>query len=89
MGAEVASTWPVMITSAICRVKGTSSQKPRPQASTTCGTGATAAPAATTITVASSAKMKASGTHRSLHVVSTRATRVTGPVFTGGRSCLP
>ena len=35
MGADVASTWPVMITSAICRVKGTSSQKPRPKASTT------------------------------------------------------
>ena len=32
---DVASTWPVMIISAICSVNGISSQKPRPQASTT------------------------------------------------------
>ncbi len=37
IGGEVASTWPVMMTSAICSVNGISSQKPRPQASTTCG----------------------------------------------------
>ena len=34
-GGDVASTWPVMITSAICSVNGISSQKPLPQASIT------------------------------------------------------
>ena len=35
-GAEVASTWPVMMISDICSVNGIRSQKPLPQASTTC-----------------------------------------------------
>ena len=34
IGGEVASTWPVMMMSDICSVKGISSQKPRPHAST-------------------------------------------------------
>ena len=35
IGADVASTWPVMMTSDICSVNGIRSQKPVPQASTT------------------------------------------------------
>ncbi len=36
IGGDVASTWPVMMMSDIWSVNGISSQKPRPQASTTC-----------------------------------------------------
>ena len=36
IGAEVASTWPVMMISDICSVNGIRSQKPLPHASTTC-----------------------------------------------------
>ena len=55
IGAEVASTWPVMMTSDICSVNGIRSQKPRPQASTTCGgeDGVQVSAATTTTTVAS------------------------------------
>ena len=90
IGGEVASTWPVMMISAIWSVNGISSQKPRPQASTTCsGPDGVAASAATmTSTVASSAKMKASGSQRSLQSVSASAARATGPgcsvILSGG-----
>ena len=90
IGGEVASTWPVMMISAIWSVNGISSQKPRPQASTTCsGPAGVAASAATmTSTVASSAKMKASGSQRSLQSVSASAARATGPgcsvILSGG-----
>src|SRR5436309_11908416 len=80
IGGDVASTWPVMITSDICSVNGIRSQKPRPQASTTCAgvDGVAASAAANTTSVAASAKMKASGTQRSLHAVSASASRATG-----------
>jgi len=71
-----------MITSAICSVKGIRSQKPRPQASTTCATvdGVAASAANSTMKVPASAKMKASGTQRSVHAVSASANRASGPV---------
>ena len=75
IGGDVASTWPVMMTSAICSVKGISSQKPLPQASTICASvdGVATAPATTTISVASSANTNASGIQRSVHAVSASA----------------
>src|SRR6185503_8874114 len=81
IGGDVARTWPVMMISAICSVKGISSQKPRPQASTTCSgpAGVALSAAAITSTVASSAKMKASGSQRSLQSVSASAARATLP----------
>ena len=90
IGGDVASTWPVMITSAICRVKGIRSQKPRPQASTVSRSvaGVAASAAAITSTVAINAKMKASGTQRSVQSVNARAARATGPgcsvILSGG-----
>src|SRR5262249_37171577 len=82
IGREVASTWPVMITSAICIVKGMRSQNPRPQESTTSRTvdGVAARAATNTTTVAISAKTNASGTHRSVQSVSASAIRAIGPV---------
>jgi hypothetical protein len=81
IGADVASTWPVMMISDICSVNGIRSQKPLPQASTTCngddGVQMSAAPK--TSTVASSAKMKASGIQRSVHAVRRSAARATKP----------
>ena len=64
IGADVASTWPVMITSDICSVNGISSQKPEPQASITCTRldGVKVTPATTTMSVPINAKMNASGT---------------------------
>src|SRR5436190_19955879 len=69
-----------MITSDIWSVNGMRSQNPRPQASTTCATvdGVAASAAAQTTNVAARAKMKASGTQRSLHAVSVSASRATG-----------
>src|SRR5512140_3958519 len=60
-----------MMTSAIWRVNGMSSQNPLPQLSTTGNTfpPVAARPANQTMTVAMSAKMKASGIHRSVHSV--------------------
>ena len=90
IGGEVASTWPVMMTSAICSVNGIRSQKPRPQASTVCSRVAGVAASAAVIarTVAISAKMNASGTHRSVQSVSASAARATGPgcsvILSGG-----
>jgi hypothetical protein len=83
IGGEVASTWPVMMMSAIWSVNGISSQKPRPHASTIWnGPDGVAASAATiTSRVASSAKMNASGSQRSLQSVSASAARATGPGF--------
>ena len=70
-----------MITKAICSVNGISSHSPFPQASTTCGKvdGVQANPATTTISVAKSAKTKASGTQRSVQSVSRKATRASQP----------
>ena len=90
IGGDVASTWPVMMTSAICSVNGIRSQKPRPQASMVCATVAVVAVSAaiSTSTVASSAKMNASGTQRSVQSVSASAARATGPgcsvIMSGG-----
>src|SRR6185369_12514630 len=71
----------VMMTSANWSVKAIRSQKPRPHASTTCPAvdAVSSSAAATTMTVASSAKMNASGIHRSVHAVSASARRATGP----------
>src|SRR6266851_3309409 len=81
IGGDVASTCPVMMMSAICIVNGISSQKPRPHASTTCGgvDGVAISAARKTMTVASSAKMNASGTQRSAQSVSASAARATSP----------
>jgi hypothetical protein len=81
IGAEVASTWPVMMMSDICSVNGIRSQNPLPHASTTCGRLEVLphAPAAATMNVASRAKMNASGTHRSVQAVSLSAIRAIGP----------
>src|SRR5262245_61164196 len=86
IGGDVASTWPVMMISDICSVKGIRSQKPRPQASTICAGVEEVATAAArmTMTVAASAKMNASGTHRSVQSVRISAARATAP----GRSSL-
>ena len=80
-----------MMTSDICSVNGIRSQKPRPQASTdlrAAWTGVAASAATTTRTVASSAKMNASGTQRSVQSVSASAARATGPgcsvILSGG-----
>ena len=64
-----------MITSAICMVKGISSQKLRPHASTICGSvdGVASSPAVKTTMVASKAKTNASGTQRSVQAVRRRA----------------
>src|SRR6516165_10469022 len=61
IGADEASTWPVMMINAICSVNGIRSQKPRPHASTMAGRDAGVAKraAAATRNVAISAKMKA------------------------------
>ena len=85
-GCEVASTCPVMMMSAICSVNGISSQKPFPQASITCGTldGVKTTLATTTISVATSAKTKASGTQRSVQSVIASAMRARIPGFSGG-----
>ena len=85
-GCEVASTCPVMMMSAICSVNGINSQKPFPQASITCGTldGVNATPATTTISVATSAKTKASGTQRSVQSVNASAMRARSPGCSGG-----
>ena len=85
IGGDVASTWPVMITSDICSVNGIRSQKPRPHASTiwTVVDGVATSAAAKTSSVATRAKMKASGTQRSVQAVSARASRATG-LTTGG-----
>src|SRR5262249_10169114 len=82
IGREVASTWPVMITSAICIVKGMRSQNPRPHESTTSRTvdDVAASAATNTTTVAISAKTNASGTHPSVQSVSASAMRAIGPV---------
>src|SRR5882724_1578565 len=79
-----------MITSAICRVNGIRSQKPRPHASIVCVSvaGVTASAAPMTRAVAISAKMNASGTQRSVQSVSASAARATGPgcsvILSGG-----
>src|SRR5437879_473965 len=85
-GCEVASTWPVMMMSAICSVNGINSQKPFPQESITCGRrdGVNATPATITIRVARSAKTKASGTHRSVQSVNASAMRARIPASVGG-----
>ena len=82
IGAEVASTWPVMMISDICSVNGIRSQKPPPHASTTCvnDDGVATSAAANTMMVASNAKMKASGIHFSVHAVRRIAARATKPV---------
>ena len=79
-GAAVATTVPVITISAICMVKGMSDQKPLPQITAIPPGEAPPAvrPATTTTTVASSAKMKASGSHRSLSSVNRSATRSSG-----------
>jgi hypothetical protein len=71
-----------MMISAICRVNGINSHKPLPQASMTCGRldGVKATPATITMTVATSAKMKASGTQRSVQSVNASAMRARRPV---------
>src|SRR5262249_20843055 len=67
-----------MMTSAICRVKVSSSQKPPPQASTrSSGAAPTNRPATNTVTVARRAKTKASGMKRSAKAVNARASRCT------------
>src|SRR4051812_21408446 len=70
-----------MITSDICIVNGISSQKPLPHASTIppIGVGVATIATETTITVAISAKMNASGIQRSLNSVSASASRAIGP----------
>src|SRR4051812_22081425 len=79
-----------MMMSAICIVNGISSQKPRPHASTTCGgvEGVATSAAITTMKVASSAKMNASGIQRSAQSVSASAARATSPgssvIYGGG-----
>src|SRR4051812_23323562 len=80
-GGELARTYPVMMMSDICSVNGINSQKPFPHASMTCGKvdGVNTKPATTTMTVARSAKMKASGTQRSVHSVIASATRARNP----------
>jgi len=82
MGADVASTCPVMMMSDICIVNGISSQKPDPQASMTCTRldGVAVTPAMITMSVPIKAKMNASGTYRSVHAVSASAERATRPV---------
>ena len=79
-GAAVATTVPVITMSAICMVKGMSDQKPLPQMTAMPAGVAPPAvsPAMTTTTVARSAKMKASGSQRSLSSVKRRATRSSG-----------
>ena len=75
-----------MMMSAIWSVNGINSQKPLPQASITCGRleGVNATPATTTISVAMSAKMNASGTHLSVHAVMASAIRASSPASSGG-----
>jgi hypothetical protein len=60
--------------------------EPRPQASITCGRleGVNATPATITIRVATSAKTKASGTHRSVQAVSASAMRARSPASADG-----
>ena len=86
-GREVASTWPVMMMSAICSVNGINSQKPLPQASITCGMARGRKRDAGDdhdAAVASSAKMKASGTQRSVQSVNASAMRARNPGSSGG-----
>ena len=80
-GADVASTWPVMMINDICSVNGIRSQNPLPHASTTSlnDDGVQVSAAANTMKVASSAKMKASGIHFSVQVVRRIAARATIP----------
>ncbi len=70
-----------MMMSDICSVNGINSQKPLPQASITSGKveGVNTTPAPTTMTVATSAKMNASGTHFSVHAVMEIAMRASKP----------
>src|SRR5262245_42428913 len=70
-----------MMTSAICIVKGISSHTPPPHTSTirAAGVGVAASAATTTTSVASRAKTKASGTHRSDQAVRRDARAATGP----------
>ena len=89
IGGDVASTWPVMMMSDIWSVKGMSSQKPRPHASTmsTSGDAVVVNAAPSTRKVARRAKMNASGTQRSAQSVSASAARATtpgSPVIDGG-----
>src|SRR5215203_3080359 len=74
-----------MMTSAIWRVKGISSQNPLPHASMTCGKldGVKETPAAITSNVARSAKTNASGTQRSVQSVNARAMRARNPGRSG------
>src|SRR5205085_73410 len=78
----------LIMMSDIWSVNGINSQKPLPHASMTCGTvdGVQMNPATTTTTVAMSAKIKASGTHRSVQSVIARAMRARNPGCSGGSS---
>ena len=77
MGADVASTCPVMMTRDICIVNGIRPQNPPPHASTIWPAVAPVQvnAATTTMTVAARAKMKASGIQRSVQAVRARAAR--------------
>ena len=81
IGADVASTWPVMMISDICSVNAIRSQNPLPHASITCSgeDGVQMIAAMKTNSVASSANTKASGIHRSVHAVRRSAALATSP----------
>ena len=75
-GGDVATTYPVSTTIAICRVKAVRSQKPLPKASTTvCGEDPLASAARATSTTPTRATTYASGNHFSVQPASACAAR--------------
>ena len=75
-GGQVATTYPVSTTMAICRVNAVRSQKPSPKAFTTvCGEEPLASAATATRTTPTRAKTYASGNHFSVQPANDWATR--------------
>ena len=75
-GGDVATTYPVSTTMAICRVNAVRSQKPSPKALTTvCGEEPLASAATATMTTPTRATTYASGNHFSVQPANDWATR--------------